>query len=89
MKIKSFAAVALSSIVLSVALAPSANAAQIDLTQCPLLVEGQSSECVLLLQSTLNQVDASYGLVEDGEFGPETRIAVLDFQARNGLVLQP
>lgn len=56
-----------------------------ELSDCGLLLEGQSSECVRMLQTALNQSNASYGLAEDGEFGPDTRIALLDFQGRNGL----
>lgn len=58
---------------------------------CPLLLEGQESDCVFILQHYLNAVDdsydpgESYDVPEDGYFGPATRIAVLDFQGRNDL----
>jgi peptidoglycan hydrolase-like protein with peptidoglycan-binding domain len=52
---------------------------------CPLLLEGQQSDCVVKLQHYLNAVNSAYGLPEDGSFGPGTRIAVLDFQGRNHL----
>lgn len=55
------------------------------LTDCPLLIEGQSSPCVQLLQESLNRLDVGYGLTADGEFGAATRIALLDFQGRNRL----
>jgi peptidoglycan hydrolase-like protein with peptidoglycan-binding domain len=53
---------------------------------CPVLIEGRSTgECVAKLQTELNAVNPAYGLTPDGTFGPGTRIAVLDFQGRNGL----
>ena len=53
---------------------------------CPLLLESRSSgPCVQALQTYLNIVYGGYGLVEDGQFGAPTRIAVLDFQGRNHL----
>jgi peptidoglycan hydrolase-like protein with peptidoglycan-binding domain len=47
---------------------------------CPLLLEGQSSECVRALQGYLNLDNYGYRLAEDGNFGPGTQIAVLDYQ---------
>lgn len=52
---------------------------------CPLLIERFSGDCVVQLQRALNSVNSAYGLTEDGQFGPMTRIAVLDFQGRNRL----
>lgn len=52
---------------------------------CPLLLEGMSGACVERLQMELNAVEPAHGLAEDGYFGAGTRIAVLDFQGRNGL----
>lgn len=52
---------------------------------CPLLLEGQRSECVAQLQRKLNRVNSAYDLDVTGFFGPNTRIAVLDFQGRNHL----
>jgi peptidoglycan hydrolase-like protein with peptidoglycan-binding domain len=37
------------------------------------------------LQNDLNTVNSGYHLDPDGKFGPDTRIAVLDFQGRNHL----
>jgi peptidoglycan hydrolase-like protein with peptidoglycan-binding domain len=68
--------------------APGVAAAQEDmihLSDCGLLLEGQSSTCVALLQLSLNETGAPYGLTADGVFGPGTRIALLDFQGRNHL----
>jgi len=52
---------------------------------CPLLLEGQSADCVRALQTYLNIDNYGYRLTADGIFGPATRIAVLDFQGRNHL----
>lgn len=52
---------------------------------CPLLLEGQTSDCVRRLQRDLNAVSDSYDLPVTGFFGPKTRAAVLDFQGRNRL----
>jgi peptidoglycan hydrolase-like protein with peptidoglycan-binding domain len=53
---------------------------------CPLLLENRSSgPCVTQLQNDLNDVNDGYHLTPDGEFGADTRIAVLDFQGRNHL----
>ena len=56
-----------------------------DLTDCPLLLEGQTSPCVALLQAGLNAVNSDYQLPETTFFGAGTRVAVLDFQGRNHL----
>ncbi len=71
--------------VASLAIADPAIAAPSSLTDCPLLLEGQTSPCVQLLQVALNDTNAAYRLAEDGHFGAGTRIALLDFQGRNGL----
>lgn len=53
---------------------------------CPLLVEAASTgPCVERLQRSLNEVNADYDLPVTGFFGRSTRVAVLDFQGRNGL----
>lgn len=66
--------------------APARSPVPTVLEGCPLLLEGQRDDvCVWQLQYYLNQFDESYALTEDGNFGPDTRIAVLDFQSRNGL----
>ena len=53
---------------------------------CPLLLEHRSAgPCVTKLQMDLNAVNDGYHLYPDGEFGADTRIAVLDFQGRNHL----
>jgi peptidoglycan hydrolase-like protein with peptidoglycan-binding domain len=52
---------------------------------CPKLSEGDESDCVKQLQHALNTVNSAYNLKEDRKFGPDTRIAVLDFQGRNHL----
>jgi len=52
---------------------------------CPLLVEGDSGDCVARLQHDLNMVNTYYNLPQTGFFGVLTRTAVLDFQGRNGL----
>ena len=53
---------------------------------CPLLLENRSTgSCVTQLQNDLNDVNDGYHLTPDGEFGADTRIAVLDFQGRNHL----
>jgi peptidoglycan hydrolase-like protein with peptidoglycan-binding domain len=68
---------------------PGTAAAQEDslhLSDCGLMVEGQSGDtCIALLQLSLNATGAPYGLTTDGDFGPSTRTAVLDFQGRSGL----
>lgn len=46
---------------------------------------GDSGDDVLDLQKALNAF--GYGLVEDGDFGPQTDAAVRDFQARHGLTV--
>ncbi|MDQ3900887.1 MAG: peptidoglycan-binding protein [Actinomycetota bacterium] len=51
----------------------------------PRLSEGDQGDCVRQLQLALNTVNSDYHLTEDGRFGPDTRIAVLDFQGRNHL----
>jgi peptidoglycan hydrolase-like protein with peptidoglycan-binding domain len=58
---------------------------QIHLSNCGLMLEGQTGTCISLLQLSLNETGAGYGLPVDGEFGPGTRTALLDFQGRNGL----
>ena len=68
--------------------APGTAAAQeemIHLSDCELMLEGQNSTCVALLQLALNKTGAPYNLNTDGSFGAGTRTAVLDFQGRNGL----
>jgi peptidoglycan hydrolase-like protein with peptidoglycan-binding domain len=57
----------------------------VDLMDCGLMLEGDSGDCVALLQSSLNAENPGYGLVEDGYYGVDTRIAVLDFQGRHHL----
>jgi peptidoglycan hydrolase-like protein with peptidoglycan-binding domain len=52
---------------------------------CPKLSEGDQGDCVRQLQNALNTVNSNYHLASDGKFGPDTRIAVLDFQGRNHL----
>lgn len=53
---------------------------------CPVLLEDRSSgSCVRKLQRYLNAVNDEYDLAVTGRFGRDTRIAVLDFQGRNGL----
>jgi hypothetical protein len=52
---------------------------------CPKLSEGDESDCVEQMQKALNAVNSAYNLRPDGKFGPDTRIAVLDFQGRNHL----
>jgi peptidoglycan hydrolase-like protein with peptidoglycan-binding domain len=52
---------------------------------CPLLIERFAGDCVRKLQNDLNIVHPEYRLAVDGAFGPNTRIAVLDFQGRNHL----
>lgn len=55
-------------------------------TNCPRLSENHSTgPCVVRLQNALNTVNSAYRLDADGVFGRDTRIAVLDFQGRNGL----
>lgn len=65
---------------------PSAAWAQVvPFSGCPVLSEGNSEgRCVEELQAALNEANATYDLDEDGYFGEQTRIAVLDFQGRNG-----
>jgi peptidoglycan hydrolase-like protein with peptidoglycan-binding domain len=60
--------------------------APINLTSsaCPgNIVQGQKSGCVTELQSLLNHHGAD--LAVDGDFGPATRNAVLDFQSEKGI----
>ena len=53
-------------------------------SSCPANIQqGQKSGCVTELQSLLNHHGAS--LTVDGDFGPLTRYAVLDFQSEKGL----
>jgi hypothetical protein len=67
---------------------PGSAAAQeemIHLSDCNLMLEGQSGTCVALLQLSLNETGAPYHLATSGNFEAATRVAVLDFQGRNGL----
>jgi cell wall-associated NlpC family hydrolase len=59
--------------------------ARVDLrTDCPQMIsEGANGECVSTLQSMLNDKGASLDV--DGDFGPATKAAVIDFQSGNGL----
>lgn len=53
---------------------------------CPILTEGsKNSDCVKRLQTDLDVVRPEYRLDTEGDFGPATRVAVLDFQGRNRL----
>jgi peptidoglycan hydrolase-like protein with peptidoglycan-binding domain len=53
-------------------------------SSCPSnIVQGQKSGCVTELQSLLNHHGAD--LAVDGDFGPATRNAVLDFQSEKGI----
>lgn len=53
---------------------------------CPVLSEARSTgSCVARLQNALNTVNDDYGLTVTRTFDAPTRIAVLDFQGRNGL----
>jgi peptidoglycan hydrolase-like protein with peptidoglycan-binding domain len=49
------------------------------------VIVSASLPCVMELQKDLNAVNDGYHLDPDGEFGADTRIAVLDFQGRNHL----
>jgi len=51
----------------------------------PLLKKGIKNDSVMYLQNTLNK--KGYELATDGDFGPKTDIAVKDYQAKNGLVV--
>jgi len=62
-----------------------AAAPGIDLRDCPLLLEGDTSDCVAAMQTELNAVNGGYHLNPDRSFGADTRIALLDFQGRNHL----
>jgi len=61
------------------------STSQPGLPGCPKLSERDQSDCVRQLQTALNTVNSNYHLANDGKFGPDTRIAVLDFQGRNHL----
>lgn len=50
----------------------------------PTLQEGSSGPAVATLQNDLDQL--GYNLSQDGQFGPLTRAAVVNFQGRHGLV---
>lgn len=69
--------------------APAAGASAVpsrSFVGCPYLYEnGPAGPCVARLQDSLNAVNDGYQLTADGQFGASTRIAVLDFQGRNGL----
>jgi hypothetical protein len=49
----------------------------------PTLQQGSSGTSVVTLQNDLDQL--GYNLSQDGSFGPATRAAVVNFQARHGL----
>jgi peptidoglycan hydrolase-like protein with peptidoglycan-binding domain len=93
-----FAVVATATVVTSIGILGVASAAPNDvsivsgvttsergLAGCPKLSEGDQSDCVRQLQHALNTVNSAYNLKEDSKFGPDTRVAVLDFQGRNHL----
>ena len=84
-KARRVAAVGIATTALVLGVSAPASAAPGSLEECPLLLEGQTSECVRMLQAALNATGAPYNLAEDGSFGPGTRIALLDFQGRNHL----
>jgi hypothetical protein len=50
----------------------------------PELQEGDSGQAVVTLQNDLDQL--GYNLSQDGQFGPLTRAAVVNFQGNHGLV---
>lgn len=50
----------------------------------PTLQEGSTGQAVRTLQNDLDQL--GYNLSQDGQFGPLTRAAVVNFQGRHGLV---
>jgi peptidoglycan hydrolase-like protein with peptidoglycan-binding domain len=50
----------------------------------PLLKYGSNGAAVVTLQNCLNKY--GYGLSPDGDFGPKTKAAVIDFQNKRGLV---
>lgn len=50
----------------------------------PTLQEGSSGQAVVTLQNDLDQL--GYNLSQDGQFGPLTRAAVVNFQGNHGLV---
>lgn len=56
---------------------------QIDESNSDLLRKGSAGSLVLELQKDLNKL--GYGLSEDGDFGPKTETAVIDFQKKAGL----
>lgn len=58
-----------------------------DLTTCPNLSQGMNGQCITLLQSDLNIAGANPKLAEDGQFGPATFQAVIDFQKNNNLTI--
>lgn len=50
----------------------------------PTLQQGSSGQAVVTLQNDLDQL--GYNLSQDGQFGPLTRAAVVNFQGNHGLV---
>jgi hypothetical protein len=74
-------------------MAPAATALPVAFAQeesfsgCPVLREGVENDdlCVTTLQEYLQQENPAHNLPATGFFGAQTRIAVLDFQGRNGL----
>jgi hypothetical protein len=55
------------------------------LTSCPTMRQGSAGSCVLMLQQYLNNARITPTLGTDGVFGPQTRQAVINYQASRGL----
>jgi hypothetical protein len=84
-----FASVAAALAIAMVAAAPAAGAAAFDPAQMPVVRQGHRGWAVLTLQRALNSWRAARALspiAEDGDFGPQTRAAVVAFQWRHALV---
>lgn len=68
--------------------APRALAASFDPASMPMVRQGSRGTAVLVLQDALNEwrtPRALGAIAEDGDFGPQTRTAVVTFQSRHAL----
>lgn len=75
-------------VIVAAIVASPARASSFDPAQMPTLREGARGAAVLTLQSALNEWRAARGratIAVDGDFGPQTRGAVLSFQWANAL----